>query len=308
MKCQRLKEGDRQCYNKTIMIKLLKYKSNQKEKTAFYCSDYGKFDFELYHSFKSTPYTNPPEWFETLKWGAGKGVEMAMLDILKENGITGQEYVQEENGRVDFVRQGVTIHGYIDAMTTGDKVNSFGLKAGCPIEIKSINNKNAFDIKNYDNGEPRENYVAQLSIYMDSLGVDTGYLFVSSIDGLNTYWFECKHIKDKVYKCGKVEIDLDVEYKRWKNVFENYIQKDIEPGIDVRYKIPVKDIVWDKVSKGDIGKARNGHKVIGDADSWKIQYSNWKDLILKKQGVTAGYTDAEVAIINELTRGYTTWK
>lgn len=283
----------------------LEYKETTKEKNNFYCSDYGKLGIDLYFAFKGEPKTNPPKWHDTLKWGAGKGVEMALLDILKSNGIVAEDYEQEKHGRVEMVREGVQINGYIDAMTTGDKVKEFGLEAGCPIEIKSINNANKFDIAKYETENPRDNYVGQLASYMDFLGKDRGYLFVASIDGLHHFFFECRRVKDKIYKCGNVQVDMGQEYKRFADIYYNNIQKDIIPECPIRYKIPVKDIDWTKVSVSDIAKARKGQKVIGDKDSWVIAYSNWKDKIIEMQGVRAGYSEQEIDEILTATKGYT---
>lgn len=288
------------------MLHKLKYTQEQREKKAFYCSDYGKAEIDLYFAFAGETPTNPPIWSDTLKWAAGKGVEMAMLDILKDNGITAREYIQEEHGRVEMVREGVQINGYIDAMTNGDLATNFDLEPDCPIEIKSINNKNTIDIAKYERGEPRENYVGQLACYMDFLGKDTGYLFVSSIDGLSTFIFECKRNGD-VFTCGNTKVDINKEYKRWSDLYTGYVQKNTIPPVTCRYKIPVEEIKWESVSKNDISKARNNNKVIGDPDSWQIQYSPWKNKILELQGVVPGYSEEELKRINELTKGYTTW-
>lgn len=281
----------------------LEYKETTKKKESFYCSDYGKLDLDLYFALKGEPKTNPPKWNDTLKWGAGKGVEMALLDLLKSNGITAQDYVQETHGRVEMIRE-VSIHGYIDAMTTGEKVAEFGLEAGCPIEIKSINNANKFDISKYESENPRENYVGQLAMYMDFLGKNRGYLFVASIDGLHTFFFECRRVKDRVFKCGNTQVDLDKEYKRFKDIYETF-QKDTPPACDIRYKIPVEEIDWKSVSVTDIAKARKGQKVIGDKDSWLIGYSSWKDKIIEMQGAKVGYDEKEIEYIISNTKGYT---
>lgn len=289
------------------MINKLKYKSEQKLKDAFYCSDYDKMEIELYFSFVGEPYTNPPQWYETLKWGAGKGVEEAMLGILKENGITRADYIQEEHGRVDMEREGIVVHGYMDAMTNGERAKEFDLEPDCPIEIKSINNKNSVDIAKYEKGYPRESYVGQLASYMEFTGKETGYLFVASIDGLKTFMFECKKVGDGEYLCGSTRVNIKNEYKRWSQVYNDYIKEGKRPEISCRYKIPVEEVDWSTVSKGDISKARNNAKVIGDEGSWKIQYSNWKDKILEIQGATLGYDQRELDIIREKTKGYTTW-
>lgn len=288
------------------MLNKLVYKREERVKNAFYCSDINKMDIDLYFSWIGEPITNPHEWTKSLRWGAGIGMEEAMLEILKQNKITKEDYDQEEHGYVDMEREGIEIHGRIDAMTNGEKSKEFDLKPNCPIEIKSINNKNSVDIKKYENGYPRENYVGQLATYMDFLEVDTGYLFVASIDGLNTFMFECKRNGD-VYTCGATSINLKEEYKRWAKIFVENIKNKIIPEIPCRYKIPVDEIDWKTVSKGDISKARNGRKVIGDPESWQIQYSPWKYKILELQGVSPGYSEEEITKINEATKGYTTW-
>jgi hypothetical protein len=278
------------------ILDTLTYKQDFKEKKYFYASDFGKPILDTYLKFKGVPETNPAQWYETLKWGAGQGVEASMLTILKQNGIVREDYDQKEHGGFKMERNGVTISGYMDAIHNN----------GSPIEIKSINNKNEFDIRNYANGYPRENYVGQLSIYMDNLGVDTGYLFVASIDGLNTFWFECKKVSDGIYKCGNVTVDLNEQYRVWGKLYTEYVLKDIEPSPNQYiYKRNIEEIDWKTVSAGDISKARNGHKVLGD---WQIIYSSYKDYIIKKQGSELGYSLAELSRIKELTDGYTTWK
>lgn len=280
------------------MFNKLKLKKEDREKNNFYCGDYDKSAMDLYFSLKGVQPTNPMEWFTMARMGAGNGVEEAMVKILKDSDIVKEDYDQKVDGRIEMEREGVKITGYIDAMT----------KDGLPIEIKSINNKNSYDIKQYELGNPKENYVGQLSIYMDALGVDSGYLFAISVDGLNRFWFECKKIGDRKYQCKNVIVDLDKEYKRWSNLWNENVKKDVQPDpFEIVYKLPVNEINWSEVSKGDISKARNRHKVIGSKDSWKITYSPYKDLIVKLQGGELGYSKEELEIIKEKTKGFTTW-
>jgi hypothetical protein len=279
----------------------LLYISEDREKARFYPSDFNKPNIELYLKFKGVKETNPPKWSDTLKWGAGNGVEEQMLKILKMNKIVAEDYNQKEHGGFKMIREGIEIGGYTDARTID----------GLPIEIKSINNKNSFDIKKYENGFPRENYVGQLSIYMDYLGVDTGYLFASTVDGLSTFWFECKKIDDGVYSCGNVIVDIYKEYRRWAKLKTEYIDKDIEPKwTQYLYKRDVRTLDFRKefenkeLSKSAIQEARMGRKVIG---AWEVQYSPYKNLIIEKQGSQLGYTLEELEIIKQKTEGYTSW-
>lgn len=275
-----------------IDLKYLKVNLEQREKRGFWPSDYGKMDIELYFSLIGEPKTNVSKWYETLKWGAGKGVEMQMLQVLKDSGIVDEDYDQEEHGRINKIMNGVPVRGYIDAMT----------KQGLPIEIKSINNKNQFDIRNYENNQPRENYVGQLAFYMEALGVEKGYLFVSSIDGLNYFLFDCDKIGDGEYIAGMTKVNIKKELDRWKNIFYNHFLKRVPPDVfQYRYKYPIEEIDWSSLSRDKITKARNNKAVIGD---WQVQYSDWKDKIIELQGETLGYTDEELARIKELTKGY----
>ena len=272
------------------------------ERKGFYASDAGKMAFDIYHEFMGTPETNPQEWFSTLKFGAGKGVELQMIKVLKDSGIVAADFDQDKEATTEMERNGVKIRMKFDAIVSGGE----GLEVGSPIEVKSINNKNSFDIKKYAEGFPRESYVKQLAIYMDCLKKDTGYLMVASIDGLNHFELTCNKIGEGKYQCGEVQVDIKKDYERFAKIWKN-IQDKVEPDPFEfgRYKIPVAEIDWTKVSKTDISKARNGMKVIGDPEAWHVSYSSFKNLILKAQGITeAGYSDEELAAIVLATKGY----
>ena len=276
------------------------YKPDKREKKYFSASDALRPTWDLYHALLNIEPTNPPAWNDTLKWGAGKGVELAMLKVLKDSGIVPEDYNQETMGGFKMEREGLTVSGYIDAID----------KNGEPIEIKSINNANKWDIAKYEKGEPRKNHVMQLAIYMDYLGKENGVLFVASIDGLSTFWIPCKHLGNGKYQCGSVVVDVYAEYIRWKKIMENHVKPKQTPDpFEIgRYKIPVEEVDWSKVSVSDISKARNGHKVIGDPDTWPILYSPWKQLWVDAQGVKPWYSDEELARIKELTKGFSTKK
>jgi hypothetical protein len=278
------------------MLDKLIYKEIPKPRKNFYASDFDKSNLDLYFSWTDEPKTNPPKWYDTLKWGAGNGVEDAMLKVLKMNGIVDEEYDQKLHGGFKIEREGITVSGYTDARN---------LK-GEPIEIKSINNANVMGIREYENGYPRRNYVGQLSIYLDALGKDRGYLFASSIDGLHRFWFECKKVGDGIYKCGNVTVNVYDEYRRWAKLYTDHIEpRELPDLFQYTYKYPVDKIDWTKVSAGKISSARTGKSVIGD---WELGWSDWKNRIVELQGTTLGYTNAELKLILEKTQGYTTWK
>lgn len=301
------------------MTPKLKLIEERRPRTRFRASDYGKLATDIILEFQGVPYTNPTLWNNTLRMAAGKGVEIQMVDILKKNGHVPEEYDQETTPPMVIERNGVNIAMQFDAIgkesvilcdeTILPQGGTVEIHEGEPIEIKSVNNKNSYDVNDYINNKPRESYVGQLSIYMDALGKDRGHLFVSTIDGLHTFWFVCERLHDRVYRCGSVEIDLDKEYARFASIWavKDLPVKDwfAECG---RYKIPVGEIDWLKISTGNIAKARSGEKVVGDEDQWKILYSPYCDMIIEKQGAKRGYNDAEIAIIKTKTAGYTSKK
>jgi hypothetical protein len=277
-----------------INIEQLLLKQEDRKKEAFYPSDYHKPLFDLYHAFAGTPKSNPLLWHDSLRMGAGNGVEEQLLKVLKDSGIVPEDYDQNVQGKIEFQYEDIKVRGRIDAIT----------KEGHPIEIKSINNKNRWDISAYKDGYPRENYVGQLSSYCHALDVATGYMFVSSVDGLDRFLFECTGGPFE-FKCGNVSIDLKKEYDRWNKFYNEHVLPGVEPDpFEYRYKYPVEEINWSKVSKDKISKARNNHAVIGD---FQVQYSPWKNLWMQKQGVSPGYTAEELMKIREMTDGYSKW-
>lgn len=279
-----------------MILDKLQYLSPPYTKTHFSASDFGKSELELWLKMNNVPETNPSNWRSYTRMNAGNGVEEVLLKTLQDSGVVDEYYIQEFDGRVEFDREGLEIHGYMDAVT---KENDLGVEPGVPIEIKSINNKNTFDIRDYTNGKPRENYVGQLAIYMDFLKSDVGYLFVCSVDGLHSFFLKCEKVGDGLYKCGSVVVNINNEYKRWAKILKQ------KPDIfEYRYKYPLEKIDWKKLSKSAISKARNNQAVLGD---WQITYSPYKDFIIELQGETLGYTDKELIFIRDKTEGYTTW-
>lgn len=284
---------------KTLSLDKLTVKHSDRRRVNFYASDFGRSDLDIYFSFTNEPKTNAAEWFQTLKWGAGLGVEEKLLRILKDSGYVPEEYDQKKHGRILIEREGVSIAGYIDAATTLDET-------GIPIEIKSINNKNSVDIRKYATGYPRESYVGQLAVYMDARNVNMGYLFVASVDGLSYFLFKATRLKDGRVKCGKVTVNPADFYKRVSKLKKDHIDLKKMPDVNqYLYKYPVDTLNWKEVPVASIAKARQNKKVIGD---FQIVFSDWKDKIIKLQKTKKGYSNAELKIILEKTKGYSTWK
>jgi hypothetical protein len=293
------------------MLDNLKINFEDRPRKNFYASDFGKSNLDLYFAFTNEPKTNPPTWNETLKWGAGRGVEDQLMIVLKDSGMVAKDYDQKVHGRVSMEENwildngeklGVVIHGYIDAIHV----------RGFPIEIKSINNANKWDIGKYERNQPRESYVGQLALYMEFLGVERGALFVASIDGLNYFFIECFRVSPGVYRCGETVVDLYAHFRRLRALKEEHIDKGITPDVfEHRYKTPVRELDFRALARaGEIGAsaisaARNNRKVIGD---FQVTWSDWCDHIIKLQGEHRGYSEEELAIVLEKTKGYSTWE
>lgn len=333
------------------------FEQDKKERVNFYASDYGKSETDILLEFMKVEPTNSPEWNDSLKWAAGSAIEAQMLKILKKNGVVSEDYDQDNIPSLKIERKGVTISMRMDAIVGKDtkikariadklELQELELRAGEPIEIKSVNNKNYQDVLDYQGGYPRESYVGQLATYLDALGKDRGHLFVSTIDGLSYFWFVCEKIGEGKYKCANTEVDLNVSYERFAKIWEKVeafrkvqqalesakmlqsivgsefnisdevakktleLSKKSEPNwFEETYKIPVEQIDFTKLSNTQISDARTNKKVIGSENSWKIMYSPFRDLILEKQGVKErGYTEQELEIIKTKTAGYSSKK
>lgn len=297
------------------MIPILKFNQEKRQRKNFHPTDSEKLEADIWCELKGIEPTNPPVWTDSLKWSAGKGVEEAMTKILKDNGNISTEYNQDIQESTKIEREGVVISMKFDALTKESELKcddnvlpqgkTLKLKDGEPLEIKSINNKNFFDIQKYIDNNPKSSYVMQLSMYLDALKQETGYLFVASIDGLNAFLFECKKIEAGIYQCGNTKVDIGAEYKRFAEINRKFLAGEEPNWFEEIYKIPVEEIDWSKVSKGDISKARNNQKVIGSEGKWKLDYSPFKDFILEKQGIKdRGYTEEEIEKIKLATKGY----
>lgn len=296
----------------------LQLKQDKKQRVNFYASDSQKLEADIWLELKGVEPTNPPKWNDSLKWAAGKGVENQMCKLLIENGHINADYKQDEVDSLKIERYGITVSMRPDAYTIKstlhcDEINlpqsaTIELEDGEPLEIKSVNNKNSFDIQDYIDGKPRENYVMQLAFYMEALGKERGYLFVAAIDGLNTFLFTCTKLPDGRYQCENTIVDIDAEMKRFSEIWRKF-QASEEPNWNEQiYKIPVNEIDWTKQTKNAIQEARMNRKVIGSAQQYKILYSSFCNLILEKQNTKRGYDENELAQIVAATAGYSSKK
>lgn len=303
----------------TYIKPVLQYKPEKRERKSIYASDFGKLGIDLLLELRKTEPTNPTRWNDTLRMSAGKGVEEAMIDVLKQNNLVAQDYTQDgDSFKVEW--EGVPFSMRFDAIledgsikiedVTMPQSKEIKINKNEILECKSVNNKNSFDINDYINDKPRENYVGQLALYLKAKGMTRGHLFASTIDGLNYFWFVIEKIGEDKYKCGEVVIDVSNEIKRLARIWKLKDSTEIPDDIlfEEKYKIPLDTINWSELSVSTIGDVRNGRKVVGSANNWKINYSQYKNMIVKLQGAELGYTAEELEIIKARTAGFSAKK
>lgn len=309
---------------------LLQKKEERKNKRdSFWCTESETNFFDLYHKFKGTKETNPMTVEDAFGLGMRKKLEDAVVDNFKEMGIwidptpyedrEGNMIEEPDQHRVDMERNGVRITGYMDAIIkektkfSNEVIDNLEIEVGIPVEIKT--SYGLYQKKELQKGLPKLSYLKQLAQYMDFLSVKKGHLFQVHFekDLIIDDIYQFTLVRDgDIFKCGIQEFNINDVYNRYKEVWDKYISKDIEPESEFTYKYDLDSIDWKTISKTQISGARNNKAVIGD---WQVKYSSYKDLIVKKEAKKynklkdqyLGYDDEELQKINEATKGYTTW-
>jgi len=275
---------------------LLSQEKAPRERTSFWASEVETPVFDLYHKWIGTPPTNPISADRLLIMQTGKLVEESYRYIFERMGILippkipfwkwlkGIRYKQH---RIDIEREGIKVSGYLDAI-----IKEEGKLV--PIEIKSF--YGYYQEKELLEGKPKISYLKQLAVYLDALKAEKGYLLYIDRGTGKTYQFPLFR-NEVAYACNLIKFNIQDVYKRWARLYKFNILPKIEPKSEFRYKYPLEEIDWSKVSKSQLTKALNNQAILGD---WQVKYSNWKDLILKQEGSTLGYSDEEIEKIKEL--------
>lgn len=266
-------------------------KEKKGAKNTFWAGETEANAFDIYHRWAGTEPTNPPDTEKLMMFQAAKLIEQAYVDMFADMGILLTS--EEEQSRIEMNRKGVPISGYMDAM-----LRYMGRDVVC--EIKTYYGD--WHEKDLMNDKPRESYLKQLAVYLDATGLEEGLLFYVNRGTGRQFQFVLER-KGTKCKCKDIEFDLNDVYSRWADIYE-YVQKGEAPPSDFTYKFDIEELDWTEVSKSDISKARNGHKVLGD---WQALYSDYKDLLVEAEGSRLGYSFEEMARIKELTTGYTKW-
>jgi hypothetical protein len=261
----------------------------KKEKTSFWASESEKPLFDLYHEWMGTPPTNPLMAEKLVMFSAAKHLEISIIKRLQSIGLV-QKQEDDKQLRFEMERQGIKVSGYYDGVFVD----------GTPVEIKTFYGE--YQATLLKEGNPKPSYLKQLAIYMDSLDKNLGKLIYLDRGTGEMYEFDLRREPNSLrFKSMAVEFDLNDTYNRWAKLYKNHVAPKIEPPSEYKYKKPLHAIDWSKVSRSDISKARNNHKVIGD---WEALYSPYKSLIIEREGTTLGYSLEELEQIKRLTTGY----
>ncbi len=270
-----------------------------KEKTSFWASETELMAFEIYHRWVGTKPTNPITEEKLMMLKMRKLTEEAIVLFLRKSGALIEKFSNDERCYFEWGPHKVPISGYPDV-----GVNIGGEEI--IVEIKTY--YGGMQHNKIRNGGVRESYLKQLAIYMYHWKIKHGILFMVNQGTGERFEFELYQEGNEYhYICpdNGVEIDMLSVFKRFEKIWIENVKEKKEPEIEFQYKYDIEKIDWDEMSAGRISKARNNKAVIGD---WSVIYSDFKDMIVKKQGTTLGYTDKEIARIKELTDGYTSKK
>jgi hypothetical protein len=282
----------------------------------FWASDSKKSQFDLYHSFKGTHPTNPQTLGSQMKFVVQKGVELAIVQDLSKMNLLATK-IQADSWGLNWGKD-EQWRWEINLPDTKIKMSGkpdFILKDGVSGEIKTY--YSPYQEKDLDAGVPKENYVMQLACNMLAMGLEKGLLIVYKIvtdssQDPKMYCFDVTR-NGTFFDCGNVGFDLREEFFRLEEIKKNFIDKNIEPPCEYKYKYPVEEVDWKALSNSKISNARNNRAVIGD---FEVSYSPYKDLIVSREaeklGLTfadyIGYNSNELEYIHAQTKNYTSKK
>ena len=268
-----------------------------KKKTSFWASETEIMAFDIYHRWKGTPPTNPITEEKLMMLKMRKLTEEAVVHLMRRSGKVIDKWTNDERCLIKWGPHKVPISGYPDLGVRIDGEDVI-------VEIKTYyGNKAQSDVSS---GRVKTAYLKQLAIYLYHWKLNHGILLLINQGTGQRYEFELYNEGKNPYHfiCpdNAMEINLEETFQRYEQIYVDYVLPDIEPPIDYQYKYDIHELKWDAIPASKIGKARQNKAVIGD---WQILYSDFKDMIVEKQGTCLGYSKEELAFINEATAGYT---
>lgn len=273
-----------------------KLRGEKKKKTSFWASETEAMAFDIYHTWMGTPQTNTMGGETVMMLTMRSMSEKSAVALMRKANILVKRFTNDERVYFEWGENKVPISGYPDAGVYLDGETAI-------VEIKTYYGQhNHIQVTG---GKVRTSYLKQLAIYLYHFKVTHGILLMINQGTGEMTEFDLYQNPENPYHftCpdNEIEINLLDTFKRFEQIYVDHILPRKEPPIEYVYKYPIETLNFDKLSSADISAARNGRKVLGD---WQVKYSNFKDLIIQRQGTVPGYTEAELAYILERTRGY----
>lgn len=271
-----------------------------KKKTSFWASESEVMAFDIYHRWKGTTPTNPITEEKLMMLKMRKLTEEAVVGLMRRSGFVIERLTNAERCLIEWGEHKTPISGYPDLGVGIDKEEIV-------VEIKTYyGNHQDSEIRN---GRVKTSYLKQLAMYMYYFKLPHGILLlINQGTGLRTefeLYNEGKNPYHFICPDNTMEINLKDTFERFEKIWVENILTDKEPEIEYQYKYDIHKIDWGTTSSSKISKARQNKAVIGD---WQVTYSDFKNLIVEKQGTCLGYSKEELAYIKENTVGYSTKK
>jgi hypothetical protein len=267
-----------------------------KQKTSFWASEGKLMAFDIFHRWMGTPPTNVMSEEKIMMLRMRKLTEEAVVELIRKSGNLIEKLSNNERCYFEWGPHKIPISGYPDLGLVIDEEQII-------TEVKTY--YGGLQHSQIKNGTVKQEYLIQLAIYMYYFKIRHGILLMINqgtgerfefelFQQDNPYHFLCPDNGD--------EIDLEAVFKRWEKIYIENILPKKEPEIEYIYKYPIEKIDWATIAKSKIASARSGKVVIGD---YQVKYSDFKNMIVERQGTVLGYTDKELALIRKLTDGYT---
>jgi hypothetical protein len=290
----------------------------QEGNKSWYASELLKDARDLYWKRTGEPVTNPVDMLGSVRMFMGKAIEDGINNHVLANlhwyGI--HPYIGEEQIRIGFTQNGVTVTGKLDGLIVERRGDEFSSRPWV-LEIKTKYGAGADFFQRDLNPGPE--YLAQMGSYLkraSEAGItDRGmFLFVLvSNDNFGEMWeIHCEY-KDGIVKTTRAislltgderaiehSLDLNATLDRLKQIQDAAEKKEL-PAIDKVYKYPLTDEFLSSISDYKLRDLVDGKKVLGD---WQVSYSAYKQKHLELQG-GAGYTQEEMQkIFDEYQRRF----
>lgn len=266
---------------------------------------------DLYWSGTRTKETNPTDLVGECRMFMGKAVEEALVKHVFSNlHFFGLHFYSCE--QIPIGSSNPNVNGLLDGLVKERLPDgSFG-----PPIVVEVKTKQGFGAEMFKQSyDPGESYLAQIGYYLYDLNkkgvTNEGRLFFvllsdrsygemieicvrynAEIDEVRAY--EARHIDGTITPINHT-LKLQPLLERLVSI-EEAIKNQQLPPAEHFYKIPLTPEYLDSVSDAKLKKALDGNVVLGD---WQISYSRYKDMHIKLEGTTAGYSAEEQKLLEQ---------